>query len=303
MFYVKGCCVNFKYLIMACRIPTLTAILGPILVGYFLASKLSPVTFEPIYIIPILIAGLSIQIATNMFNDYLDALKDGDKEDRLGPTRITASKLVAPETVKKWGLMFCGIAFLAGIPIVLKTGWLFIVIGLFCIILSYVYTGTRFSLAYTGTADFFVIVFFGGFAVWGTFYTLTLNPLVFPFLLGLQLGCLCDIILLVNNLRDHKQDIQNSKKTLVVRFGRKFGLLNYLLFILIGFGGLFFWPQEFYDFRLFYFGLPWLCFSLYLWYWIYSHEPSAQYNKVLKLSGLIYFGYCVSLSAGFIFFM
>ncbi len=294
--------MTFRNLILASRPQTLTAILGPILVSYFLALNISIDTLQAIYILPILISGLSIQIATNLFNDYLDHLKGGDKADRLGPVRITSANLMSANNVKKWALFFCGLAILSGIPIVMKTGWVFVALGLFCVFLSYLYTGTRFSLAYTGTADFFVIVFFGGFAVWGSFYTLTLKPDLFPFLLGLQLGALCDILLVVNNLRDQYQDHQNNKKTIVVRFGRTFGLLFYLGLILTGFFGTLFWPEGLKDFRLFLVGVPWLCFSLYFWNWVRTHKPSQTYNKILKFSSLTYFGFCLSLSIGFIYF-
>lgn len=294
--------MTVKTFILASRPQTLTAILGPILVGYFWSAKFSADTFEPVYLIPILIAGLSIQIATNLFNDYLDSLKDGDKEDRLGPLRVTSAKLVDPKVVRNCAIVLCGVALLAGIPIVLKTGWLFVVLGLICILLSYVYTGTKVSLAYTGTADFFVIVFFGGFAVWGTVYTLTLKPNIFPFLLGLQLGCLCTILLVVNNLRDQFQDVVNHKKTLIVRFGRKFGLTYYLLLILAGFFGTFLWPEEFYGREFIFLTLPWFLFNLYFWNWVRKNSPSVRYNKILKFSSLTYFGVCLSFCIGFLLF-
>lgn len=295
--------MNLKNLILASRPQTLTAILGPIIVAYFLALRMSPETFQAIYLIPILISGLAIQIATNLFNDYLDASRDGDKQDRLGPVRVTSSALVHAKTVKLWALSFCAIALLAGVPIVLKTGWIFVALGLFCILLSYLYTGTKWSLAYTGTADFFVIVFFGGFAVWGSYYTLTLRYDIFPFLLGLQLGCLCDILLMVNNLRDQHQDVANHKKTIVVRYGRGVGVLAYLLLISIGFFGTLFWPEEILDYRFFLLALPWLCFNLYFWNWVRKNKPSQTYNKILKFTSLTYFGFCVSICIGLLLFV
>ncbi len=290
----------FKNFILAARPQTLTAILGPILVGYFFALKYSVESIETWYIFPILISGLSIQIATNLFNDYLDTFKGGDKADRLGPLRVTSAQLVKPEIVRNWAIVLCGIALIAGIPIVLKTGWLFVILGVLSLLLSYLYTGTKMSLAYSGTADFFVIVFFGGFAVWGTVYTLSLNGNLFAFLLGLQLGCLCTVLLVVNNLRDQLQDIQNNKKTLIVRLGRRFGIVYYLALILIGFGGTFFWPTEFFKIEFIWLSVPWFGFSLYFWNWVRNHTPSFAYNKILKFSSLTYFGYCLSLCIGFL---
>lgn len=294
--------MSFKNFILASRPQTLTAILGPVLVGYFFAAKYYPDDIKAIYLLPILIAGLSIQIATNLFNDYLDTLKGGDKDDRLGPIRVTSKKMVDSKVVRNWAVALCGIALIAGLPIVLRTGWVFVILGLFCILLSYLYTGTKISLAYNGTADFFVIVFFGGFAVWGTVYALTLNPNIFPFYLGLQLGCLCNILLVVNNLRDQMQDIENNKKTLIVRFGRNFGIVYYLMLILVGFVGLVFWPTDYYSYKFILISLPWLLFSMYFWNWVRKHKPSVVYNQILKFSSLTYFGFCLSLCIGFLLF-
>ncbi len=290
--------MNLKTLVLASRPQTLTAILGPILVANFLALKLSPETYEFIYLFPILIAGLAIQIATNLFNDYIDASRDGDKQDRLGPIRVTSSAMVDAATVRRWAICFCALALLAGLPIVLKTGWLFVMLGLTSILLSYLYTATRFSLAYTGIADFFVIFFFGGFAVWGSYYTLTLRFDIFPFLLGLQLGCLCDILLMVNNLRDEKQDILNHKKTIIVRFGRAVGIASYFILIFAGFLGTFFWPAKIYDLGFLIIAAPWFLINIYLWNWVRRHDPSQDYNKILKYASLTYFGFCLSICAG-----
>lgn len=287
--------MTLKNIILASRLQTLTAILGPVLVGAFMAMKVSPAELNMIYIIPILLAGFCIQIATNFFNDYLDSERGGDKEDRLGPSRITALNLAESLEVKKWAYRFCVFALIIGIPVVYRAGWPFLVLGLTSLFLSYLYTGTRFSLAYNGIADAFVILFFGGIAVSGTFYILTLTFSWSVFLIGLQLGCLCDILLVVNNLRDQHQDIINHKKTLIVRFGRKFGLIKYLLLILLGFLPTLFWPSEFFNFKLLLMALPWLLFSLYFWRWVSQNSPSTYYNKILKMSSLTYLGFCLSI--------
>lgn len=288
-----------KNLILAFRPQTLTASVGPILVGFFLALKYVPGKIEIIYLIPIFISALSIQIATNLFNDYIDFKRGSDLEDRLGPDRVTAKKLIHPETVKKWALGFCILALIAGVPIVLKTGWIFVLLGLVSLALAYLYTGTKFSLAYTGAADIFVILFFGCFAVAGTYYTLTLDFSVLSVQMGLQVGALCNVLLVVNNLRDIQQDQNHSKKTLIVRFGRGFGLMEYLGLILFGFLGFLLWTGHLEN-PLGYILLqsPWFLMSLYLWDWVRRHPPSKHYNKILKFSGLIHFGFCLSMCLG-----
>lgn len=293
-----NCKATLKAVFISARPATLTASLAPILVAYFMAEKVTPETLVSWYLIPILLSALSIQIATNLFNDYLDFIKGGDKEDRLGPTRVTSAGLLEPHKVKAWALGFCSLAFICGIPLVIRGGELFLVLGLISIAMTYLYTGTRFSLAYTGMADLFVVGFFGCFALSGTYYLLTLQWNPWTLLVGLQLGALCNILLLVNNLRDHDQDAAHDKKTVVVRFGRGFGLFEYLVLILIAFIPILFWPFIDRPLLLFIFQSPYLFCSLYLWNWVRKNKPSAQYNKILKFSSIIYLGFSLMCCAG-----
>jgi 1,4-dihydroxy-2-naphthoate octaprenyltransferase len=91
------------------------------------------------------------------------------------------------------------------------------------------YTAGRYSLAYTGLADLFVIVFFGPVAVAGTYYLQI--PFGWPppevFVVGLGPGLIATSLLAVNNLRDVEEDRENAKKTLAVRFGRRFSRMEY----------------------------------------------------------------------------
>ena len=46
-----------------------------------------------------LLGALFIQVGTNLSNDYSDARRGADTEDRLGPVRVTAGGLVPPRQV------------------------------------------------------------------------------------------------------------------------------------------------------------------------------------------------------------
>lgn len=289
---------TIKAILSSSRPATLTASIAPILVAYFMAQKFQPDTIKDIYLLPILVVAICIQIATNLFNDYLDFVKGGDKEDRLGPTRVTAAGILSAQIVKRFAIGFCVMAFVVGIPLVMRGGPWFLVLGLGCIALTYLYTGTRFSLAYTGMADLFVIVFFGCVAVGATYYLLTLHLNIWTILVGLQLGALCNVLLLVNNLRDENQDRNHNKKTLIVRFGRAFGLSEYLFLILFAFGSLLFWSFISKPWVLFLLQIPYLMVSLYLWNWVRRHPPSTAYNKVLKYSSMIYLGFSLMCCFG-----
>ena len=90
----------------------------------------------------------------------------------------------------------------------------------------------KYSLAYLGLGDLFVLVFFGPVAVGGTYYVQALDINNVVLIAGLAPGLLAVAILLVNNIRDIEEDRIAGKKTIVVRFGRTFGLACYLICML-----------------------------------------------------------------------
>ena len=79
---------------MAARPRTLPAAVAPVLVGTALALHGG---FDPLAFVAALLGALFIQVGTNLSNDYSDARRGADTEDRLGPVRVTAGGLVPPQ--------------------------------------------------------------------------------------------------------------------------------------------------------------------------------------------------------------
>src|SRR3712207_91850 len=82
---------------MAARPRTLPAAVAPVLVGTALA--IHDDEFAALAFIAALLGAMLIQIGTNLSNDYSDARRGADTEDRLGPVRVTAGGLVPPRPV------------------------------------------------------------------------------------------------------------------------------------------------------------------------------------------------------------
>ena len=82
---------------MAARPRTLPAAVAPVLVGTALAG--TDGVFHPLRFVAALLGALFIQVGTNLSNDYSDARRGADTEDRLGPVRVTAGGLVPPRQV------------------------------------------------------------------------------------------------------------------------------------------------------------------------------------------------------------
>src|SRR5256885_16795647 len=72
--------------LMAARIRTLPAAIAPVLVGTALAGFAH--VFHPLRFIAALIGAVFIQVGTNLSNDYSDARRGADTEDRLRPVPV-----------------------------------------------------------------------------------------------------------------------------------------------------------------------------------------------------------------------
>ena len=217
--------------LLAARPKTLTAAVVPVVVGTGLALGQGMAVLWPA--LAALAGAMLIQIGTNLTNDYYDFRKGADTHERVGPTRVTQSGLIAPQTVLAAGAGCFALATLVGISLVARGGWPFVVIGLASVLAGWAYTGGPYPLGYHGLGDLFVMVFFGLVAVPGTFYAqaLRLVPAVWP--AAVAIGATGTMILVVNNLRDLETDARAGKHTLVVRFGRGFGRAEYVGLLLL----------------------------------------------------------------------
>ena len=104
---------------------------------------------------------------------------------------------------------------LAGAPIL----WL----GIASIVSGILYTAGPWPLGYHGLGDLFVWLFFGFGAVAGTTFVQRLSAPPEAWWAGAAVGAMATAILVVNNLRDRATDAAAGKRTLVVRFGDRFG--------------------------------------------------------------------------------
>lgn len=216
--------------LLAARPKTLTGAMIPVLVGTALA--LSDGVFRPLPALLCLLFACGMQVAANFINDLFDYLKGSDREDRLGPERACAQGWITPAAMKRGIAAAVVLSCMAGLVLLYLTrhalpyqGWELIATGILCVLCAFLYT-TR--LSYLGWGDILVWLFFGLVPVCGTYYVqgATLTPDVWVAAVGC--GLIIDLLLVVNNYRDRDQDAQSGKRTIIVRFGARFGLLYYL---------------------------------------------------------------------------
>ena len=203
---------------VAARPRTLPAAIAPVVVGSALA--VSEGVFRPLAFLAALVASVFIQVGTNLSNDYSDARRGADSEDRLGPVRVTAGGLLPPRRVLVGTYVAFGIAVAAGLYLIALVGLELLVVGIASILAGVLYTGGPRPYGYEGLGELFVFLFFGVVAVVGSYYVQTEGLRLEAFALSVPVGLLATAILVVNNLRDIDSDRRAGKRTLAVRIGR-----------------------------------------------------------------------------------
>jgi 1,4-dihydroxy-2-naphthoate octaprenyltransferase len=284
----------WKSFLLASRPKTLPAAIVPVWVGCVLAWKLTG-EFQLAWALCTLAAAVCIQIATNLFNDAIDAGKGADTSDRVGPVRVTAGGLLSSRAVHAGAFLFLGLAVVFAWPLVQLRGWPILLIGVVSMYFAFGYTGGPLPLAYRGLGELFVIIFFGLVAVMGTVFIQTGAWRWEAAGVGFQIGLFSAVLISINNIRDVEEDRRSGKRTLAVRFGvipakRLVGAMILVAFLLtIGGHAM---------------GLRWLfvlCLPLYLFGLSLSHavqraEPGPTYNFYLALAAAQLVLYAIAFS-------
>jgi 1,4-dihydroxy-2-naphthoate polyprenyltransferase len=282
--------------LMAARIRTLPAAIAPVLVGTALAGFAH--VFHPLRFIAALIGAIFIQVGTNLSNDYSDARRGADTEDRLGPVRVTAGGLVPPRQVLIATYVTFGVAVLAGIYLIAVAGWELLLVGAASILAGVLYTGGPRPYGYEGLGELFVFLFFGIVAVVGSYFVQTTHIVWEAFALAVPVGLLVSAILVVNNFRDIDTDRRAGKKTLAVRLGRErtrglYAAMVYLAYALAPitwlFGPLKAWVL-----------LPWLTLPVAapIVRTVRNRLDGASLNQALAQTGMLQLAFCMLLAAG-----
>jgi 1,4-dihydroxy-2-naphthoate octaprenyltransferase len=256
-----------------------------VLVGSVLGWKLGG-QFCVWLMLDTLAACMCLQIATNLFNDALDSIKGSDTKERLGPVRITASGMMPPKTVLGAAVGVLALAAALSVPLIWYSGWPIIAIGIPSLYFCFGYTGGPWPLAYRGLGEFFVVLFFGLVAVTGSAYVQSGHWYVEAIVAGLQVGMLSTVLIAINNLRDIEEDTKTGKRTLAVRFGKKFARAEIEALIVGAFLLGFYWLAVDDLWFAFLFTLvPFSFMGITVVKGVRKHEPSPIYNKFLAVAG------------------
>ena len=267
---------------------TLAAAISPVLIGLMVASKSMSINW--LVASTTLLAATTIQIASNLINDYYDYKKGLDKAGRLGPRRALAEGQVTIRTMSIAIIIDLLITIACGLYLVYVGGFPILLIGLTAILFAWLYTATSYSLSYLGIADIFVLIYFGPVATVGTTYLQAGTFSTESLLLGLACGFISMAVLTVNNLRDRESDSKAGKRSLIVRFGKVFGEIEYLFLYLLIAPCLFFTNSNWIAYGIVLVGI--------LLYLKLRKTNGRAYNKMLVLTGLSNLVYVILYAIG-----
>ncbi len=282
--------------VMAARLRTLPAGVAPVLVGTAWAGYLG--VFHALRFVAALLGAILIQVGTNLSNDYSDARRGADTDDRLGPVRVTAGGLVPPRQVLVATYVTFALAVLIGVYLIVVAGWQLLLIGVASILAGVLYTGGPRPYGYEGLGEVFVFIFFGIVAVVGSYFVQVRHYDWEAFALAVPVGMLATAILVVNNTRDVDTDQRAGKRTLAVRLGRDrsrlvFAGLIYLAYPL----ALVIWAAGHASAWML---APWLTLPLAvsLVQLVRGHSDGPTLNQALARTGQLQLAFCALLSAG-----
>lgn len=213
--------------ILGARIKTLPAAIAPVIVGTSLANQINVINA-----LLALIVSLSLQIAVNYANDFSDGVRGADT-NRVGPTRLVASKLATASSVKNASFILFFVAIIAGTLLAFNTSVWLIAVGLISILAAWGYTGGKKPYGYLGFGEVAVFIFFGVVATVGSYYVQVEKISSSALLLSIPTGSLSCAILVINNLRDLNQDKLVSKRTMAVKLGDSNTRIFYLLLLVL----------------------------------------------------------------------
>ena len=282
--------------VMAARPRTLPAAVAPVLVGTSLAATEG--TLKALTFIAALLGALFILVGTNLSNEYSDARRGADTEDRLGPVRVTAGGLVPPRQVLVATYVAFGLAVLAGSYLIATAGWELLLVGAASILAGVLYTGGPRPYGYEGLGEVFVFLFFGVVAVSGSYFAQVERIEWEALVLAVPVGLLASAILVVNNVRDLETDRRAGKRTLAVRLGRERTRVLYVAMV----ASAFVTAQ-----------VPWILGSLSPWLLlallaiplavpvvrvVRTRSDGPALNGALAATGKLQLAFCLLLSAG-----
>ncbi|EKB59126.1 1,4-dihydroxy-2-naphthoate octaprenyltransferase [Bergeyella zoohelcum] len=230
-----------KNYIHAARLRTLPLSMSGIIMGAFIArwrlGEQGQAWDWQIFALAILVT-LLYQILSNFANDYGDGVKGTDQmRSTNAEARAVASGKITAQQMKNAMLITAFLSLLATVgllykaffPDFMKEFWVFIGLGVACILAAIGYTVGKKPYGYLGLGDVMVFIFFGLVSVGGSYFLFTKSWSWDVLLPASAVGLFSAAVLNLNNMRDIESDAISGKKSLALRLGFKKAMIYQMI--------------------------------------------------------------------------
>ena len=252
----------FREFIALIRPRTLAAAFSPVLLGaafsfYAGREPHDGLAWSIIYTILIFLAVVTAQMVANMWNEYCDYKSGLDHGQKAGNAGSIVKGHMSPSLVLRLIKVTMIIPIVIGLFLSWKITWVYLPVGLLCILVSFLYSGGPLPISRTPFGELASGLTMGCALVLITAYAwlYTLDPaFIIP---ALPSTILVGMIMFVNNIRDIENDRKHGRKTLAILLGRD-KALNLL--------GMFVWFNAFWIGSWIFSGvLPWYTAAVFLY--------------------------------------
>lgn len=196
-----------------------------------------------------LLAGWLIQLGGVLTDNYENLVEQPQDPEHPELVRALANGTLTLATLRGAMQACYALAFLAGLYLIAHAGIGVLAIGLLSVGASLAYSAGPFPIGRHGLADPLFFIFFGVVSVAGAYYVqaapahgATLGSWLLPdalpaaaIALGVPVGALTTNILIIDDIRDRDFDAIKGKRTIAVRWGRKWSRVEYLALSLIAY--------------------------------------------------------------------
>lgn len=239
-----------------------------------------------------LLTALSLQILSNLANDYGDACNGADMLARKGPTRMVSSGRISPAAMARGVKLTAAVSCLLGITLLCAAlpaisaaepqSWLlWLLLGAASVAAAFAYTAGKKPYGYIGLGDLAVLVFFGWLGVLGTEYLHTGRLNAASWLPATALGLWCAMVLNINNMRDIASDRLAGKTTVAVRLGLPCAKIYHTVLLLAAAAAWALWLPLYFGGSLFLLSAALLAASAIHLYLLKNAQSSAELDKLL----------------------
>ena len=217
--------------INAARLRTLPLSISGIIMGSFIARwrlNLEGKAWDWVIFALALLVTLLYQILSNYANDYGDGIKGTDKSriNEAEQRAVASGRISAKQMGNAVGTMAV-ISFVATLALLYRAFypqfmtelWIFVGLGIACILAAIGYTVGKKPYGYWGLGDLMVFIFFGLVSVCGSYFLFTKTFHWDILLPATAIGMMSTAVLNLNNMRDIESDRLAGKKTLAVTMG------------------------------------------------------------------------------------